>query len=175
VKVLFIAPGYPDEMPYFARGLAKVGAQVYGLGDQSGTALPELARSSLTGYLRVETLWDEAAVIAATRDWLKGVTIDRVECLWEPGMMVAARLREALGVPGMSVEQTRLFRDKDLMKRALADAGVRVPKHRRASTVDEMRSAAEALGYPLIVKPVAGAGSADTHRIDDAAELTRVI
>ena len=28
------------------------------------------------------------------------------------------------------------------------------------------RGAAERIGYPLIVKPIAGAGSLDTHRVD---------
>lgn len=175
MRVLFIAPGYPDEMPYFTRGLATVGAQVLGLGDQAPEALPELARASLSGYLRVDSLWNEAAVIAAVRDWLGGVHVDRVECLWEPGMMLAARLREALGTPGMGVEQTLLYRDKDRMKNALAAAGVRVPRHRRASSVAELRAAAEAIGYPLIIKPVAGAGSADTYRANEPAELERAI
>ena len=34
-----------------------------------------------------------------------------------------------------------------------------------------MREAAERIGYPVIVKPIAGAGSADTHRCDSRAEL----
>jgi len=34
MRILFISPGYPSEMPYFCRGLAAVGADVVGLGDQ---------------------------------------------------------------------------------------------------------------------------------------------
>src|SRR3712207_7260919 len=40
----------------------------------------------------------------------------QVECLWEPYMVLAARIRETLGVPGMTVEETLPFRDKELMK-----------------------------------------------------------
>jgi len=40
-------------------------------------------------------------------------------------MLLAARLREALGLPGMGVEQTLLFRDKERMKQALDAAGAR--------------------------------------------------
>ncbi|MEO1335243.1 MAG: ATP-grasp domain-containing protein, partial [Myxococcota bacterium] len=36
-------------------------------------------------------------------------------------------------------------------------------------------AAAEAIGFPLIVKPIAGAGSADTYRVDSAVEFDRVI
>ena len=33
MNVIFISPGYPPEMPWFVRGLARVGAGVIGIGD----------------------------------------------------------------------------------------------------------------------------------------------
>jgi hypothetical protein len=71
----------------------------------------------------------------------------------------------------MSSDETLPFRDKEVMKQRLDAAGVRTPRHARARTVSEVRDAAERIGYPLIVKPIAGAGSADTHRVEDAAQL----
>ena len=174
-SVLFLSPGYPGEMPHFVRGLAEVGAEVFGLGDQPAALLPESVRRALSGYLRVRSLWDEAAVAAAAREWLGARTPDRVECLWEPGMLLAARLREALGVPGLSVEKTLPFRNKELMKQALDRAGIRTPRHAAARGGDQIRAAAERIGYPLIVKPIAGAGSADTHRVEEAAGLEEAI
>ena len=38
-----------------------------------------------------------------------------------------------------------------------------------------MWEAVERIGYPIIVKPIAGAGSADTYRVDSAAELADVL
>jgi formate-dependent phosphoribosylglycinamide formyltransferase (GAR transformylase) len=61
------------------------------------------------------------------------------------------------------------------MKLALDRAGIRTPHHARAASADEVRAAAERIGYPLIIKPIAGAGSADTYRVDDRAELERAI
>jgi formate-dependent phosphoribosylglycinamide formyltransferase (GAR transformylase) len=90
-------------------------------------------------------------------------------------VLLAARLREALGVEGMRYDHAQLFRDKDLMKQAVAAAGIRVPYHRRATTAQEVREAVEQFGYPAIVKPIAGAGSMDTFRVDSAAELDAVI
>ncbi len=175
MKVLFFSPGFPGEMPMFSRGLAEVGARVWGLGDQPAQALPEAVRRALSGYLQVASLWDEEEAVAAARKAHREVSFDRVECLWEPGMLVAARIREALGLPGMTVEETVPFRDKEAMKRVLDRAGVRTPRHARAATVRTVREAAEAIGYPLIVKPIAGAGSADTHRIDNGRELEAVL
>jgi hypothetical protein len=169
---LFLSPGYPSEMPFFVRGLAECGVAVVGIGDQPEGALPAMTRQALAAYLQVKNLWDEDATVEAVRGWSRSVGgIDRVEVLWEPGMLLAARLREALGIPGMTVAQTIPFRDKGRMKEVLDAAGIRTPHHRRATTEAEVRAAAEALGYPLIIKPIAGAGSADTYRIDDRAEL----
>jgi biotin carboxylase len=101
--------------------------------------------------------------------------VDAVECLWEPYMLLAARLREELGLPGLTVAQTVPFRDKEQMKRLLDAAGLRTPWHTQARTVADVWAAAERVGYPLIVKPIDGAGSADTYRVDSAAELDSVL
>ena len=169
--VLLISPGYPQEMPYFTRALAWAGARVLGVSDQPEGALPPEASRHLAAYLRVPSLQDEDAVVEAVRRWASPVRVDRVECLWEPGMLLAARIREALGVQGMTVEETLPFRDKDRMKQVLSAAGVRTPRHARATSAEECREAARRIGFPLILKPIAGAGSADTYRVDDAAQL----
>ncbi len=175
MKVLVLNPGYPVEISWFTRGLARVGARVLGLGDTPEAGLDPELRRALSGYLHVPSLWDEQAVLGALRDWPLARGLDRIESLWEPAMTLAAQLRAGLGLPGMSVETTQLFRDKEAMKAALDRAGIRTPRHRRARSAAEVRAAAEAIGYPLIVKPIAGAGSADTHRVDEPADLERVL
>jgi len=67
------------------------------------------------------------------------------------------------------------FRDKEEMKRRLDAAGIRTPWHVRATTVAQVWEAAEQIGYPLIVKPIDGAGSADTYRVDSVTELAEVL
>jgi len=177
MNVLMISPGYPAEMPYFTRGLATVGARVFGVGDQPKDALPRDVRHALTAYLQVDQLWDETRTTELVHEEVRrhGARIDRVECLWEPGMVLAARIRQALGVPGLTVEQTIPFRDKQRMKEVLDAAGIRTPWHVRARTADEVRAAAARVGYPLIVKPIAGAGSTDTYRIDGPGVLETVL
>ncbi|HEX8072705.1 MAG TPA: ATP-grasp domain-containing protein [Pyrinomonadaceae bacterium] len=169
--VLMISPGYPLEMAYFTRALAGAGARVLGVSDQPEGALAHEARANLAGYLQVPSLVDEDAVVEAVRRWTAPVRVERVECLWEPGVLLAARVREALKVSGMTVAETLPFRDKDRMKQVLNAAGVRTPRHARATSADECRAAARRIGFPLILKPIAGAGSADTYRVDDAAQL----
>lgn len=174
--VIMIMPGYPGEMPLFTRGLSLQGARVLGVAEGAEHELPEMARRHLTGYLQVPGLFtNEEAGIAMVADWVKGMTIDRVCCLWEPGVELAAHMREKLGVPGQSRIQAKHFRNKDIMKQALAAAGVRVPHHASAKDSTGIFAAAEIVGYPLIIKPIAGAGSQDTFRCDDSRDVENAI
>jgi hypothetical protein len=174
MNVVMLSPGYPAEMAFFTRALAAVGATVIGVGDQPPHALPSVAWEALAHYEHV-SLSDEGAVLAALHGLARHARIDQVECLWEPYMILAAHIREAFGLPGMTVEQTVPFRDKEQMKRVLDAAGIRTPWHVSTTTVAGVWEAAEQIGYPLIVKPIDGAGSADTYRIDSVQELNDVL
>lgn len=173
--VLILQPGFPAEIPYFTRGLKQVGARVLGVGDQPVGQLPEPAKEGLDHYLRVANLWDAKAVIQAVRNWDLPYRLDQVLCLWEPAMELAAQLREAFGLPGMNSQQTALFRDKDLMKKALQKAGVRLPKHHKASGKAQILEAVRQIGFPIIVKPLSGAGSANTFHLKSEQELEQVM
>ena len=175
MNVVFLSPGYPPEMNHYTRGLAEVGAKVYGVGDSHPSALSREVRGYLTDYLHVPKIMDEEDVLERVHAWLRGKEIDRIEAQWEPLVLLAARMRERFGVPGMSHDTVLGFRDKQLMKERVAAAGLRVPYAMRATNAAEISAAAEQIGYPLIVKPIAGAGSADTYRVDDKAELERII
>jgi formate-dependent phosphoribosylglycinamide formyltransferase (GAR transformylase) len=174
MNVVMLSPGYPAEMAYFTRALAGVGARVIGLGDQPTHSLPDAARQSLAHYEHVN-LADTGAVLRALRRLSQHASIDQVECLWEPYMILAARIRETFGLPGMTVEQTVPFRDKEQMKRVLDAAGIRTPSHFSTTSVAGAWEAAEKIGYPIIVKPIAGAGSADTYRVDSVEQLSDVL
>ncbi len=181
MRVLFLAPSYPAEMQQFTRGLAQVGVEVYGVGDQPAGALPERVRQCLTGYLQVPRILDEDDVLERTSAWLRGKPVDRVLSNWEPLVLLAARMRERWGVPGMSTDVVNGFRDKKLMKDRVAAAGLRVPRSERVTrtttedTAKRTREAAEKIGFPLIIKPIAGAGSADTYSCRDEEQLERAI
>ena len=175
MHVVYLSPGFPAEMPLFVRGLAQIGAKVLGVGDQPRSALPPEAREALTDYLQVSGFGDEEKVVNEVRQWLRGRSVDRVECMWERLMYLAAKLRAAFEVPGMSMEQTLVFRDKERMKQQVERAGLRVPRHGRARSKQEAWAAVERTGYPAICKPIDGAGSKDTYRCNDAAEFEQAL
>ncbi|MBT8097801.1 MAG: ATP-grasp domain-containing protein [Woeseia sp.] len=158
-------------MADFSRGLAQCGARVIGLGEHAAPSLPAAVRRSLSDYIRVPSLVDTDSVLAAVRAHAFSTSIERVECLWEPFMGLAAEMREMLDVRGMHKEQTELFRDKEKMKDALDAAGLRTPRHVTAKGTEAIRAAANTMGFPLVVKPIAGAGSAHTHEVRDEMSL----
>jgi biotin carboxylase len=171
MRVVFLAPNYPPEMIQYSRGLAEVGAQVYGVGDAPKQNLPIDLRRSLTDYLQVPRIMDEDDVADRVTAWMKGRSVDRVLANWEPLTILAAKIRERWGMPGMSVDVVRGFRDKQIMKERVRAAGLRVPKSKRVKSQSEIRAAVEEIGYPVVLKPIAGAGSADTYKVRDAREL----
>lgn len=175
MNVVFISPNYPPEMPEFTRGLAETGARVIGLGHDPLEMLAPTLRRYLTAYVRVPNLLDMESAVRHAVPQLERMGIDRVECLWEVGVELAAALREALHVPGQCLEDAIAFRDKSKMKERLVRAGLRVPRHARVSSAQEIRAAAEQIGFPLIIKPIDGAGTRDTYRVDDAAALEGVL
>lgn len=175
MDVVFLSPAYPPEMAQFTRGLAEVGARVLGVGDSAPESLPGSLRGHLAAYVHVPRIMDDADVIARVGRWLGGRRPDRIETNWEPLTVLAARMRAAFGVPGLVEDVVQGFRDKPLMRERVALAGLRVPRSARVRTRAEAWEAASSIGFPLIVKPVAGAGSADTFRVQGAAGLDSVL
>ncbi|MEQ8458359.1 MAG: hypothetical protein RLO52_04400 [Sandaracinaceae bacterium] len=175
MDVLFLSPSYPPEMQQFTRGLAEVGARVYGVGDTPREALAPGVRAALSDYLHVPSSLDEADVTRRLEGWLRGRNVDRVETNWEPMILLAADLRARWGLPGMRRDAVLGFRDKVLMRERLAAAGLRVPRTVRVRTRAEAWEAAETVGFPLIFKPIAGAGSADTWRADSREVFEAVL
>lgn len=175
MDVVFLSPDYPTDLPMFVSGLAGVGATVIGVGDQHVDGLTPRTKHALASYVQVGGWSDQDAAFESILHQLRGRHVDRVETLWEPLVHLAARLRERIGVPGMSVADAVAFRDKGVMKQRVEAAGLRTPRSVRSTTRDGCRAAAAELGYPIIVKPISGAGSADTFRIDDDADLERAL
>jgi biotin carboxylase len=175
MRAVFFSPSYPPEMQQYTRGLAEVGVEVFGVGDTPREALPQKVKPYLADYLQVPRIMDEDDVMERVTAWMRGRSVDRVLANWEPLVILAARLRERWGMPGMSVDTVRGFRDKQLMKERVKAAGLRVPRSARVRTAKEAWAAAEEIGYPLVVKPIAGAGSADTYSVRSHKEMQSVL
>lgn len=83
--------------------------------------------------------------------------------------------RTRMGIPGMGAEAARNFRDKDRMKEVLRAAGLPVARHQRIESVEAAHAFVAEVGYPLILKPIAGVGARSTYRVNDEGELRDVL
>ncbi|CAN5211304.1 ATP-grasp domain-containing protein [soil metagenome] len=171
MNVVFVEPAFPDNQRQFVRALAEVGAHVIGVGERPAHHLDEQLKHWLGAYEQVASVVHEPSLFEAVRTIQSRVWVDRLEATVEAHIMPAARVREALSIPGTSVRTAWLCRDKPAMKQALREAGVPCAQSIRADTVDEVREFAARIGYPLILKPLDAAGASGTFKADSDEEL----
>jgi formate-dependent phosphoribosylglycinamide formyltransferase (GAR transformylase) len=175
VNIIFVEPTFPGNQRRFALALASVGANVIGIGEGEEWALDDELRAAMTGYYKVGSVTNVKEMTDAVRFVQARVWVDRLEATVEAHTMPAAQIREATGIPGTSVRATWLCRDKPSMKEALRAVGVPTAASIAADHADEIWAFAAEVGYPLILKPRAGAGAQDTVRVDNDHDLAHAI
>ncbi|MBX3272239.1 MAG: ATP-grasp domain-containing protein [Sandaracinaceae bacterium] len=175
VDVVFLEPCFPANQREFVRALHAVGARVTGIGERPKGALDDELRHWLFHYEEVPNVTDVARVTQAVRWVQEKVRVHRLEAVVEAHVMCAARVREACGIPGTSVETTFLCRDKPSMKELLRARGVPTARSTGTADPDAVRAFAKQVGFPLILKPRDAAGASGTYRADDPADLERAI
>src|SRR4051794_36052017 len=175
MNVVFVEPFFPPMQRHFVRALADVGATVVGIGERPVEWLDDELKSWMSHYHVVPSVTDVGVVTDAVR-WIQDkLWVDRLEATIEAHTMAAAQVRENCTIPGTSVRTAWLCRDKPSMKEALRSAGVPTAASTAASTADQVYEFADAIGYPLILKPRTGAGALDTTRVDNKAELDEAL
>jgi len=175
MNVVFVEPFFPSNQRQFARALAEAGATVIGIGEYGVESFDDDLKGWLDHYERVSSVTDVDAMTRAVR-WVQDkLWVDRLEATIEAHTMAAAQVREACTIPGTSVRTAWLCRDKPSMKEALRQAGVPTAASAAVSSAAGARAFAAQHGYPLILKPRAGAGAAGTMRADDDAGLEHAL
>jgi formate-dependent phosphoribosylglycinamide formyltransferase (GAR transformylase) len=171
MNIVFVEPAFPANQRQFVRALAESGATVIGIGERHVDHLDGELKNWMAHYHQIGSVTDVDALIGATR-WIQDkIWVDRLEATIEAHTMAAAQAREACHIPGTSVWTAWLCRDKPSMKQALREAGIPTAASAAVSTRAEARDFAQAVGYPLILKPRSGAGASGTTRVDSDAEL----
>jgi len=169
----FVAPYLLDTTTRFVQAAATLpDVKLALITCEPSDRLPPEVRRSLAGHWRIEDPLDAGQIAGAVRglgDQLGPV--QRLLAVLEQLQVPLAQVREDLGIPGMDVVTAGNFRDKAQMKTVLRAAGVPCARHRLASSPTDVADFARQAGFPLVVKPPAGAGAKSTFRLDDAADL----
>lgn len=175
MHVIFVEPCFPANQRRFVDALTSVGAHVTGIGEAAAASIPGSVREALHDYIQVGSVCHEESMLDAVRRVQATGWVDRLEATVEAHILPIANVREACTIPGTSVRTAFLCRDKPAMKQVLRDAEIPCAQSAGVSSPEEARAFAERVGYPIILKPRAGAGAAGTERIDDDQALENAI
>jgi biotin carboxylase len=86
---------------------------------------------------------------------------------------VVAAAAEALGLPGIGTATAHRMTHKVAMRRTLADAGLPQPRFAAARTLHEAQAAADAVGFPAVLKPADSGGQRGVFRLESIDDLER--
>jgi biotin carboxylase len=100
--------------------------------------------------------------------------LDAVVAVFEEALLPAARLVDALGVPGVSHATVTLLTDKWAMRRHLQEAGVSSVRAELGTCREDLAAFGKTAGYPFIAKPVAGSASLGIFKVNSADDLDTV-
>ena len=175
MNVIFVEPSFPQNQREFVRALHATGATVIGIGERPLDYLDGEVKGWLHDYVQVRSVVHEPSLLKAVQLIQGQVWVDRIEATIEAHIMPVATVREATGIPGTSTRTAFLCRDKPAMKDVLRDAGISCAQSTRAETPQDARDFAAAVGFPLIIKPPAGAGASGTYKARDTRNLESVI
>lgn len=176
-NVVFVAPFAMEATQRFLGAAAVVPqARVSVVTQEPAARLPRSLRGQLAGHFQVQNALDPDEIVRGVRGLerhLGPVTrvIGMLEQLQEP----LAEARAVLGLPGLSPEAAHRFRDKSAMKDHLRRHEIPCARHCLATSPEDADRFAREVGYPLVVKPPAGAGAKATFRVNDDAQLASAI
>lgn len=168
--VAFVLRRAAGESLRHARAVGKLdGVRLLGICEDAGRAD---GAEVFAGLARVGDAHDAAQLLAAARGLAERhgplhQIVTAHETLLEP----VAKVREALGLRGMTVATVRRALDKSSLKRTLERAGIRTARDRLITNPEDARRFAAEAGFPVVLKPLGGSGGLATWCIRGAEQL----
>ena len=175
--IIFAAPFFMDATLAFINGAAQLpNINLTVISQDPAERIPQAIRHLLAGHWRVDNALDANQLVEGARNLEKsfGKAVRLIGAL-EQLQVPLAMAREALGIVGLSVQSSVNFRDKSRMKNVLAEAGIPCARHILAGDRQAALEFTEKVGFPVVVKPPAGAGGKSTFRLDSAALLDQFL
>jgi carbamoylphosphate synthase large subunit len=172
MRILYLSPGFPPNSHLFCLAARARGLNVVAVGDIPEQDLSLDAREAFESYVFEPDMGDYARLLAVVQSLVARLgQIDFVESNGEHWLEVEGKLRDDLGIGGLSAQDVRRLRSKLAMAQAFDAAGVTHPPGIRCVSIDAVRSFAAIYGFPLVFKPDSGSGATATFRVANEAEL----
>lgn len=170
-RLVLVGCGNP---PYREYALATVAARVQTALVQRTEA--DWQRPYLADRFQVADTADTTATTRAVAALLAGLPGTGAVLTWDETLLqTTAEVARRLGLPHMSPEAVRNCRDKLATRRLLGAAGVPSAGFRHVRTPEQALTAADELGWPVVVKPRALAGSIGVTLATGPEELRRAL
>jgi hypothetical protein len=175
--VVFVAPFFLDTTLRFVDAVASLPGVRCGLVSQDPLGrLPGAIRDKLAAHRKIADGLDPQQIADATRELGRELGgVERLVGALEQLQVPLGEVRDALRIPGMGAETARNFRDKARMKDVLQRHGLPCARHAKVESEGDARRFAAEVGYPSVLKPIAGAGAKSTYKIRDEKDLTEAL
>ena len=176
MRILYLSPGFPPHTHLFCVAAHARGASVLAVGDMPEHDLPPEAHQALERYVFEPQMGDYEVLLGIVKSMVvEHGRIDFVESNGEHWLEVEGRLRDDLGIEGLSARDVRRLRSKLAMAEAFEKAGVPSPPGIRCLSSEAVKGFAATYGFPLVFKPDSGSGATSTFRVSTDAELDAAI
>jgi hypothetical protein len=171
-RILYLSPAFPPNSHLFCVAARARGAEVIAVGDApEGDLLPE-ARDALVRYVFERRMGEYEVLLGVARSLVaEHGPFDFVESNGEHWLEVEGRLRDDLGIAGLSAQDVRRLRSKLAMAEVFEQTGVPSIPGIRCSSRDAVRAFVAQHGLPVVFKPDSGSGATSTFRVADEAGL----
>ena len=165
-RVMLLIPSRSYRAPDFMEAAEKLGVEVV-VGSDVRSPAEELGDGRMVGldFANPEVGAGEIEQFAERHP------LDTIVAVDDGGALVAARAARRLELPYNSVASVEATRNKALLRERIAGAGIDSPEYRVVGTLDDAREVADALTYPVVMKPLALSASKGVIRADDADEF----
>lgn len=97
--------------------------------------------------------------------------VDKIIAIGERDIQRAAIARENLNIPGQNIESADFFRNKFIMKQYLNERNIKIPNFKLVTNYFDLNKFILENNYPIILKPIDGAASVNTFKVDNEKEL----
>ncbi|MGW7282690.1 ATP-grasp domain-containing protein [Streptomyces sp. NPDC054844] len=139
------------------------------------TESPTWALAYTVGHTVVADLADVDGLVRVARAVAAERALDGVICWDETWIEQTAQVAAALGLPGGDRRSVECCRDKHRTRAALNAARVPQPRSVLVSGLEEALTVAGGIGYPVVLKPRALAGSFGVVRADSPTGLVEAV
>ncbi|MFZ5573060.1 MAG: ATP-grasp domain-containing protein [Thermodesulfobacteriota bacterium] len=181
MEFLYLSPEFPPNYANFIIQLDRIGVNVWAIGEADFFSMPPELQSAIKWYIRahlgspemIDQVIDE--LIRSKQAMGKPPHFDIVESHNEQWLSLEAFINRKLDMDGIRPHQLPRLKKKSVMKEQFRECGLRTARGELVRNPQQALELADALGYPVILKPDEGVGAGGIHRVEDESALRRIL